>query len=472
MEARNVATNFLAALLAQGVSIVTGVLASLIVPKILGVEAYGYWQLFIFYASYVGFFHFGLCDGVYLKEGGKTRDTLPAQSINAQFLVCLLMQVVLGATLFAFALLGNFGENRAFVLAATALFLVINNLSTFVGYLLQATNEIKLYARTVAFNGVLYLAFLLVLLVARVPDFRFYIGAYVVASVFTLAYRLFAFRSVLSQGTLAPHAGLRDAADSIRVGIKLMIANISSLLILGVARFALDAQWGIEVFGYVSFALSMVSLFAVFISQASMVLFPALRQSTAESQRQFFILTRQTLNIALPLLYLPYAPLCLFVLWWLPQYEQSLPWVALLLPFCVFDGKMNILGTTYLKVLRGEKTLLLINVSALGVSLVGTALGVWVFTSAYVVVASAVAAIVFRAIMAERCVSQSLDAPRDITNISLVLISVIFLVATSLLPYAGSCIVMIVVFVGYIFLNRSSAREAMRAVRDLIKVKK
>ena len=33
-----------------------GVFMSFVVPKLLDIDNYGYWQLFIFYATYAGFF--------------------------------------------------------------------------------------------------------------------------------------------------------------------------------------------------------------------------------------------------------------------------------------------------------------------------------------------------------------------------------------------------------------------------------
>ncbi|WP_249630235.1 hypothetical protein [Streptococcus uberis] len=63
--------NLLAAFSAQGVSLLISILMSLFVPKILGITEFSYWQLFIFYIGYAGFFHFGYNDGLYLKLGGK-----------------------------------------------------------------------------------------------------------------------------------------------------------------------------------------------------------------------------------------------------------------------------------------------------------------------------------------------------------------------------------------------------------------
>ena len=54
-------------------SLCVSVLTTLVVPKFLGenVEQYGYLQIYLFYVSYIGFFHLGWCDGVFLRDGGK-----------------------------------------------------------------------------------------------------------------------------------------------------------------------------------------------------------------------------------------------------------------------------------------------------------------------------------------------------------------------------------------------------------------
>ena len=63
-------TNLKTALLAQFISLAVNVIMSLLVPKQLNIKEFAYWQLFLFYANYVGFFLFGLNDGIYLRLGG------------------------------------------------------------------------------------------------------------------------------------------------------------------------------------------------------------------------------------------------------------------------------------------------------------------------------------------------------------------------------------------------------------------
>lgn len=83
------------AFLAQGVSMALSVLQTLIVPKLLGVEQYGYWQLYIFYVSYVGFFHLGLSSGVYLTTGGQARDKMDKDSIKSQMIFGVTYQTIM-----------------------------------------------------------------------------------------------------------------------------------------------------------------------------------------------------------------------------------------------------------------------------------------------------------------------------------------------------------------------------------------
>ena len=63
MNYSSIARNTMIAFAAQFISLSVSVVMSLLVPKIVGVADYGYWQLFMFYTTYSGFFHLGLNDG-------------------------------------------------------------------------------------------------------------------------------------------------------------------------------------------------------------------------------------------------------------------------------------------------------------------------------------------------------------------------------------------------------------------------
>ena len=68
---RKLASNALAAFFAQGISMLISAMTSIFVPKIMGVEDFGYWQLFMFYASYVGFFSISALTMEYISSRGE-----------------------------------------------------------------------------------------------------------------------------------------------------------------------------------------------------------------------------------------------------------------------------------------------------------------------------------------------------------------------------------------------------------------
>lgn len=108
--------NLFAAFLAQGISLLVSVFMSFIIPKILGVTQYSYWQLFIFYSGYVGFFHFGFNDGLYLRLGGKKFEELDYDNIGTQFKLFFFIQCFISLTVIAMANLFYIKSRKALYL--------------------------------------------------------------------------------------------------------------------------------------------------------------------------------------------------------------------------------------------------------------------------------------------------------------------------------------------------------------------
>ncbi len=102
---------------------------TLLVPKVLGVESFGYWQLFVLYSMYSQFFLLGLFDGVYLVEGGKRRHDLDARSVNTQYVLGAFMQLAIGLCIAAIAIFTATSSERMFVLLAFSVYLVLYNLT-------------------------------------------------------------------------------------------------------------------------------------------------------------------------------------------------------------------------------------------------------------------------------------------------------------------------------------------------------
>lgn len=472
MNYRTLAINAGTAFSAQGVAMALSIIQTMLVPKLLGSTQYGYWQLFLFYQSYVGFAHLGLNDGIYLIKGGQSRDIIDKKSVNSQFIFGAMFQLALALAIVVIALGGGFGPDREFVIVCTGIFLVIKNAATYLMYVLQAMNETRRSSYSTIVERLTFLIPLVVLLVKRYTTYQPFVISYIFSSVVQLAYCSWFCRDFFRAGLEPVRQAAGEAWGSIRVGFKLMVANIASQLVLGIARFAIDAAWGIDTFGELSLSLSLVNFFLAFVSQASMVLFPALRQVGLAEAKGFFVNVRDTMSLFFPIIYVLYYPMVWILSWWLPKYANSFVYFAFLIPICVFDSKMNICCTTFFKVRREEGRLLKVNVCTCVVSAALTLGGVYVLGSIFWVINGVVIAIVGRSLWSEARLTHELAVPsnRAITAGELVL-TLVFVSTAFLLPGFAALGCYCVAYAAFIFTFRSRACELLNKMKRVARQK-
>lgn len=469
MNIERLASDAGVAFFAQGVSMLINVLITLILPKILGVDGFGYWQLFIFYSSFVGFFHFGINDGVYLLKGGEDRNVIDKRSLNSQFLFAFIMQCALASAVIVAAITCESIEERAFVIIATAIYLPLNNGALYLGYVFQAMNETRLFSFSLMADRVPFCIALCFLVLSGTASFVPYVIISLTAKCMSLLYCIWKGRDIIATRPLPLAATLKDISTSIHVGIKLMLATIAAQLILGVSRFVIDARWGIEAFSEFSLAISLVNFFLVFIQQISMVLFPALRQCDEMEMKAFFSSLRDAMGMVLPLIYLLFIPMKLFLIAWLPAYGSSIEAVALLLPLCVFDGMTDVLCTTYYKVLRKESMLLAINLGAVAFATIGALIAAWVFQSTILTMLSAVVTFAIRFFFLEGYIAKHVNARISALEFGELVIAIVFIASASMLSDLVSFIVCLLALVMFYYVFRNKAKETIRRLSNSIK---
>ncbi|MGN0301583.1 MAG: lipopolysaccharide biosynthesis protein [Anaerotardibacter sp.] len=466
MDFKKLFSNFSTAILAQGTSLAVGFILSLIVPKILNVSEFGYWQLFLLYAGYVGFFHFGLNDGIYLQQGGKKKTDIDLELIGSQFKLSVFVQSLIALGIIVFALLNLSDDNRIFVITAVACYLIINNATLFLGFLFQAINETKLFSYSVAINSAAFIVPLIVIVCLNVHDFRFYVLSYIGARIVSLIYCLIKGRDVITSKLSPLKTTIKESLKSIRIGSKLLIANTAAMLIIGSLQLIIDYKWGIELFGKLSFALAIVSLFQTFISQASMVLFPALRQCKKEELGNFFSISSTSLGLFLPCVFVLYYPICFLLQLWLPQYLSSFSMLALLLPICVFEGRMDIIGTTFLKVFRKEKQLLTINCLTLALCVVTSCISVLCFESLEMAILGTVFAVAIRSLYTENFLRKFIHAKTDHMNFYTALFSCSFVTLNMFVENRISFIVITVGYLIFLIAHRRTFKQLTKQVQN------
>ncbi|MGV3005461.1 lipopolysaccharide biosynthesis protein [Streptococcus pluranimalium] len=411
-------------------NLLTLIISSLVIivlPKVIGVNEYGYWQLYTFYLTYIGFFHFGWCDGIYLKFGGQIYEELDKSYFSSQISSFVIFQSLISLISIVLSLVMTDGSDILFIFIALSLNFVITNTRLLYIYTLQTTNRIKDASIITIADRFIYALLLVVLLISNHVSFRNMIIADNIGRLLSLIYAFIVCREI----TFIPNKKLfkiKDSWDNIKVGSNLMLANIASNLIIGVVRFAIQRGWDIATFGRVSLTLSLSNLVMTFINAVGVVVFPMLKRTHPDKLSKVYISMRLLLMLAMFTVLLAYYPIRLILENWLPAYKVSLEFMGIIFPMVIFEGKTSLLLNTYLKAMRQEKLIFKINFLSTLMSILVAFLTVWLLNSLYLSVCSIVILLALRSTILEYYLTEllSIKLRKDII-LELVIVSIFIL---------------------------------------------
>ncbi|WP_336990325.1 hypothetical protein [Bacillus infantis] len=468
-KAITIMKNFSYTLSSNLISMIISTLVILIVPKLIGVEDYGYWQLYLFYSSYVGFLHFGWNDGIYLRYGGKEYSELNKRLFFSQFWMLVIFQILVGFLIIIFSNLFSTDTDRLFIIKMTTLCMLIVNIRLMLIYVLESTNRIKEYARITLMEKVFYCCLILLFLLVGFREYKILITADIIGKFITLGYAIYYCRDIVFNKISVFYFNIKETANNINVGIKLMFANIASMFIIGVVRFGIERTWDVSTFGKVSLTLSISNLLMLFINAVGIIMFPVLRRTNQERLPVIYSTLRTFLMVPLLGILLVYYPLEVILSAWLPQYAESLKYMALLFPMCIYEGKMVLLINTYLKTMRKEKLMLSINVVSVLLSIFLTIIFTQIFMNLELIIVSIVILLAFRCILAEILLSRMLNVSVYKDIFLELLLSIIFILTGWFISSWYGIAIYCVIYALYLLIKRRDIRVTLINVKHLVK---
>lgn len=346
-------------------STLTSIFVVLIIPRFIGVRAYGMWQVFMFYAGYVGVMHLGWADGLFLRRGGQHIKDIDSIDLKSESLLYILFNTLIGLLVSAYGFFVS--SEYVFIVISLGVGVVVINFRTWVTMILQSTGNFKAFSINLTAQSFIYLVLLTFIIVLHVHDYRMMITSYLVSQFCTSISGVLQIKNYIFIKGFNFKAARIEAKKNLIAGSKLMFANFTALLIVGIIRFGIQQKWSVETFGKVSLVLTISNFMMVFINAISLVLFPSLRRTS----QKIIPLYSNIRNILMPVLFAMmaiYFPVRLLLPIWLPKYASVVSFFAVLMPMMVYQGKFEILSNTFMKNLRMEADLLRINLITLGLS--------------------------------------------------------------------------------------------------------
>lgn len=448
------------------IALVVSVCMILVIPRYITTYDYGMWQLFIFYFSYVGLLHMGWEDGIYLRYAGKSYNDIDKSMIWGQIVAVFLCQCIVGIAIYAIVMIFYPVCDKGVIFKFIAIALILANTNNLFSFIFQITSRIKDYAQITAIEPMCFIIMIMLSLFYGICDYLSLIICKFISLASECMLGMYLLSSIRKSKIPTISSIYHESKINIVVGSKLMLANIASMLVIGIVRFGISEGWDVVTFGKVSLTLSVSNFLLVFINAVSIVLLPTLKNIANDIRQKLYIAGRSLLTTAMLSMLLLYYPLNCFLSLWLPQYVDALIYMAVLFPICLYETRMGLLISTYLKAMRQEKLMLKINVISVLVSAAITVCTVYGIHELTACVASIVVIFAFRCYFAEIKLSKILNCHLigAIINESIVIAS-FMLSAWFIGGIAGAFVYMCILMI-YIGNNIKKIKNSIRLINN------
>lgn len=351
-----------------------------LIPKLISVDQYGYWRLFLLYGGYVGFLHFGFADGALLRWVGRSREEIGREAGAAvKFILWLQVPLFLGAALCAAVLEKPFN----FVAAGILVFAVVLNVGVLLQYSAQAARIFKPVAVATALGPGVFIT------AVSIGNLRTSLGApelivlYVGAWSLVLGYLWLQVRPRLGPPVTT---GWSLGKTCILAGWPVVLANTGYGLVQSADRLVVSSALPITDFAQYSLAASAMFVPVAAIGAVSRVFFSHAAAVEHDDRAKIYRRMSRFLLIAWSLLLPYFFVLEEFVKRFLPKYIVALPVAGILVLSVIFLAGIQILHMSYFYLYEKQRQFLFRTLAALVLGL-ATALCITEWLHSLVIVA-------------------------------------------------------------------------------------
>ena len=245
------------------------VISNFFLPKYLSVEAYAGIKLYELYYTYIGIFHFGFIDGVYLEYGGKSFKSLSEEDIALKLntfrwaeIICMLILMIIA----------SFLHNDIFFFVVLSIPTL--NIICFFQLLYQATGEYSSYSKilnvTTFFKTVLN--FSVLLFISR-TNYKIYLTGYTFLNLAIALWLEISIRIKKVHRQSFFHFSLSILIQEIKSGLALRISILSGFLLSGMDRIFVKTFMDTIAFAQYAFAVTVENILNVMITPVTTTLY-------------------------------------------------------------------------------------------------------------------------------------------------------------------------------------------------------
>lgn len=351
MSNKKTVKNIISVTLSNILKLISSILIGFVIPKILGVTDYGYYKIFILYMTYVGLFHFGFIDGIYLKFGGVEYDKLDKLSFRYYFRFLLQLECVIAILGFAITLIFVEGEKK-FIFLMLFINLISVNTVTFFQFVSQITSRFKEYSSRIIILSFANILIVCLLYFFSLESYKIYIILIVLMNFILLFWYIYSYRDIVFGARTKFIEEKNEIYHFFKNGGILLLANLSTTLVLTVNKQIVEIFFSVDDFAIYSFAYSMLAIITVVVTAVSVVLYPTFKRIELQKLISKYSDLNRIIIFIVMIGLIGYFPLEYLIPRFLPEYTDSIIIFRIALPGLFFSSTISAIKHNYFKVLN------------------------------------------------------------------------------------------------------------------------
>lgn len=406
MNTKSVIKNISYSFLANIISLLLGILATFLFPKFLNVSGYGYYQLYIFYTGYLIITALGLADGVQLKIAGQEYRQLNFDEQSSMFWLSSLLQVAVYVVLLVLSSIMIQDADKRYAIVCACIVGLVTHPRYYLYTLLQGVNRLREYSHIIITERSISIVISIIALLLGFKDFRLMILFDVIGRILSFVLAMYFCKEIVFRKPRIDGNIIKKIISYTLSGSMILFAMQTSSIVIGVNRYGIEHEWGIEEFSKISLAIALSNMVLRCVNSISVVMFPTLRNVNTEKLPNIYRNINAILMSTIFIFMCFFKPVCYLIGIWLPQYADSLKYSILLLPICIYECKYSLLINTNLKTLNKEKSIGAINAVSVIVSFITTFISIGLLKNMELAIVGILVSLSIRSMIGEWIISR------------------------------------------------------------------
>lgn len=363
------------------VSLIGGLIITFGIPKLLSINEYAYFRVFTFYLGYVGVFHFGFNDGIYVNYGKYDYENLPREKFRSYFRFLCIFQSIVAALLFCTAAVLVQDKGRILIYLFLSINIVLVNVIGYFDFISQFVRRFKVYSLNLILSKGLYILGVVGFFFAKSKNGIYFIVLQTIVNVIIFFIYIARYKELVFGKGEGIKKASRDIKNNISIGFFIMLGNFVTIIIIGIDRMFVDKFFTVKDFAMYSFAVSLLSLFYLILNAITTVVYPYLTRSEDKHRGKTYETMKSVIFILLGYCLSGYFVFDIIVRLFLPQFVEALNITAIIFPTILLSGEINIVTQNYYKTLKLQKDYTKNNIAAVIIALITIIIAFLLFKS-------------------------------------------------------------------------------------------